>query len=61
MEYHYDENKLYQVGKISLADTKEKIELWKRSFECKQKSSYGIEKRNDMIHIHDKEVNKISE
>ena len=30
-------------------------------FECKQKNPYGIENRNDMTHIHDKEVNKIAE
>ena len=30
-------------------------------FECKQKISYGIENRNDTIHVHDKEVNKIAE
>ena len=30
-------------------------------FEFKQKNSYGIENRDDMIHIHDKEVNKITE
>ena len=30
-------------------------------FECKQKNSYGIEKRNDMTFTHDKEVNKVSE
>ena len=30
-------------------------------FECKQKNPYRIENRNDMTHIHDKEVNKIAE
>ena len=55
-----DENDLYQVEKIILEETKGKIELRQCAFGCKQKNSYGIEKRNDMIHIHDKEVNKIA-
>ena len=42
-----------------IEDTKEKLEWHKREFECKQKTLYGIEKRNYIIHIHDKEVNKI--
>ena len=51
---------IYQVDKINIERTKEKLEWPKRAFEWEQKSSYGIEKRNDMINICDKEVNKKS-
>ena len=43
-----------------LKETKEKIEWYKRAFECEQKNSYGIESQNDMTNIHDREVNKKS-
>ena len=33
----------------------------KRAFEWEQKSTYGIEDQNDMMRIHYREVNKISE
>ena len=56
-----DENDLYQVEKMILEDTIEKLEWHKHAFECKQNKSYGIENRNDVIHIHEKEVNKIAE
>ena len=46
---------------MSLEDTEEKIEWRKRSFECKQKNSYGIENQDNMMRIHDREVNQISE
>ena len=46
---------------MSLEDTKEKLKWRKRAFECKQKISYVIENRNYMIHINDKEVNKMAE
>ena len=46
---------------MSLEETKEKLEWLKRAFECKQKSTHGIENKNYMTTIHDKEVNKISE
>ena len=46
---------------MRLEETKEKLELLKLGFECEQKNSYGVEKRHYMIHIHDKEVNKIAE
>ena len=46
---------------MGFEDTKETLELRKIVFECKQKNSYGIENRNDMIHIHEKEVNEIAE
>ena len=45
---------------MSLEDTKKKVEWLKYAFECKQKSSYGIENQNYILRIHDKEVNKIS-
>ena len=35
--------------------------LKKHEFECEHKSSYGIESRNDITHIHLKEVNKVYE
>ena len=44
-----------------LEDTKEKLEQYKRAFEWKQKSIYGIENKNYTTRIHDKEVNKIYE
>ena len=44
---------------MSLEETKEKIEWRKNAF--KFESSYIIEDTNEMIYIHDKEVNKISE
>ena len=46
---------------MSIEETKEKIEWSKRAFEYKQKITYGIENQNDMISIHEKEVNKITE
>ena len=45
---------------MSLEETKEKLNFIKNGFECEQKNSYGIEKKNDIIHIHYKEVNKIA-
>ena len=45
---------------MSLDGTKEKLEWRKRAFECELKK-YDIEDRNSMNHIHDNEVNKISE
>ena len=60
MDSDYDENDPYQVDKISLEENKEKLEWFKREFEYVQKNSYEIEKRNYMIHIHDKEVSKIA-
>ena len=46
---------------MSLEETKEKLEWRKRVFEWEHKISYGIENQNGMTHIHDKEVNKITE
>ena len=46
---------------MNLEETREKLEWRKCAFKYEQKSSYGIEKQNDMIHIHDKEVNNIAE
>ena len=45
---------------MGFEDTKETLELRKIVFECKQKNSYGIKNKNYMIHINDKEVNKIA-
>ena len=42
-----DDNDLYQVEKMSLEETKEKIEWCKRAFECEQKKTYGIEKLHE--------------
>ena len=58
-DYYY--NGLYEVERMSLEDTQEKLEWNKRDLECKQKITYGIENLNDIVHIHDKEVNKITE
>ena len=44
LESDCDENNIYQVEKISLEETKEKIEQRKRAFECEHKSYYRIEK-----------------
>ena len=46
---------------MSLDDIKEKLELRKHAFECELKHIYGFENKNDMTHIHDNEVNNISE
>ena len=59
LDSDYDANDLYQVEKMILEGNKEKIEWRKCAFEYKMKNSYGIEKRNDLMHIHEKEVNKI--
>ena len=53
----YNENNLYQVEIISLEYTKEKLEWLKCSFEYEKKISYGIENKNYMARIHDREVN----
>ena len=60
LDSDYDENNLYQVEMMSLEETKEKLEWRKHAFECEQKNSFGIENKNNMTRIHDKEVNKIS-
>ena len=52
LEFGYDKNDLYQFERMSLEEAKEKIEWHKREFEYKQKSTYGIENQNDIIHIH---------
>ena len=57
LDSDYDENYIYQVERVGLADTKEKLEWNKHSFECKQKISYVIENQNYMTRIHDKKVN----
>ena len=49
-----DENDLYQVEKMILEETKDKLELRKLAFEFEQKNSYGIEERNYIIHINEK-------
>ena len=48
----YDANDLYKVHKMSLEETKGKLECRKRAFEDENKSSYGIENRNDMKRLH---------
>ena len=60
MDSDYDANDLYEVEKMSLEERK-KLDWRKRSFEYKKKDSYGIENRNDMMHIHNNEVNNIAE
>ena len=41
----YDANELYQDNKMSLEETKEKIDWRKRAFEYEEKNSYGNENR----------------
>ena len=60
MDYDYNDNDLYWVEKTSLEETKNNIEWRNCAFEFEQKNSYGIENWNDLIHIHEKEVNKIA-
>ena len=59
LESDYDDNDLHQVENMILDETKEKIELLKRALEYK--SSYVIENRDKMIHVHDNEVNNMAE
>ena len=61
LDSDYDENYLYQVDKMSLEDTKEKLDWIKRAFEYEKKNPYGIENRNDNTRIHNNEVNNIAE
>ena len=51
LDSDYYSNNFYQVDKMSLEETKEKLDWRKRAFEYKQKKSYGIENRNDMMRI----------
>ena len=60
MDSDYDENYLYQVEKMSLGETKEKLDQRKRAFEYEQNNSYGIKNRNDMTHIHNNDVKIIA-
>ena len=60
LDSDYDAKDLYEVEKMSLEDTKEKLDWRKRVFEYEKKNSYGIENRNDMIRKNDNEVNNIS-
>ena len=43
MDSDYDDNDLYQVYRMSLEETKEKLKLRKRAFEYKQEITFGIE------------------
>ena len=54
LDSDYDENNLYHFDKMSLEETKEKLELSKCTFECEQKNSYGIENRINITRKHDK-------
>ena len=60
LDSDYDAKDLYEVEKMSLEDTKEKLDWRKRVFEYEKKNSYGIENRNDMIRKNDNEVNNIA-
>ena len=46
---------------MSLEDIKEKLECHKNAFECELKNTYEIENHNDLMRIHNKKVNRISE
>ena len=41
---------------MSLEETKEKIELRKSAFECKQKNTFGIENQNYMTRMHENKL-----
>ena len=58
---NFDENGIYQIDNTSIEETKEKLERHKGAFECELKSTYVIENRNDMICVHDNEVNNIAD
>ena len=59
LENDYNENDLYQVENIIPDETKEKNHWRKRGLEYE--SSNAIKNWNEMIYIHDNEVNNISE
>ena len=46
---------------MSVEYTKEKFEWHNYAFECKLKSTYGIENQNDMMRIYNNKVNNIAE
>ena len=57
----YDANDLNFFDKITLEETKENIDWYKRAFESEEKNSYGIEYLNDMTRMHNNEVKNIAE
>ena len=60
IESKFDDNEFYLIDNMRLEYTKEKLEWRKRAFEWKLKNTYEIENQNDMTHLHENEVNKIS-
>ena len=52
---------MYEVEKMSLEETKENLDLRKRTFEYENKNSYGIENLNYMTHKHNNKVKNIAE
>ena len=42
MDSDYDDNNLYQIDKMSLEETKKKLEWRKHAFEYENKNPYGI-------------------
>ena len=44
LEPDYDADDLYKVKRMSLEETKERLEWRKCAFECELENSYGIEK-----------------
>ena len=61
MDSDDDVNDLYQVDKMSLEETQEKLDWRKRAFEHEKKNLYGNENRNDMTRIHKNEVKIMAE
>ena len=61
MDSDYYANDLYGVDKMSLEETKEKLDWRKRAFQYENKHLYGIENRNYMTSIHNNEVQNIYE
>ena len=61
MDSDYDDNDFDQLDRMSLEETKEKLEWRKHVFEYKQKNSYVIENRNYTMCIHNNELQNIAE
>ena len=61
LDSYHNANDLYQVDRVSIEETKEKLDWRERAFEYENKNAYVIENRNEMTSIHNNEVKNISE
>ena len=61
MDSEYNADNLYKVDKMSLEETKEKLDWRKSAFEQEKKNPYEIENWNDMTRMHNNEVNNIAD